>query len=71
MISRCEKILEYFIDSGLVRNPALTLFMLVALADLMATLSLFIPFQHLPAVARSHGLDRTEEDIVIRFISFI
>lgn len=60
-----DKILGLVIDPSLYRNPAFRLYLLVAAADLAATLSLFIPFQHLPAVAHSHGVDRTHAAYII------
>ena len=64
-LTMCDKILGLIIDPSLLRSPALRLYMLVAVADLMATLSLFIPFQHLPAVAVSHGVTRSQAAIII------
>ena len=64
-----DKILGLVVDPGLYRNPAFRLYLLVAAADLAATLSLFIPFQHLPAVAHSHGVDRTHAAYIISVTS--
>ena len=55
--TKMDKLLGVFIDRDLYKNPAFCLYLLVALADLAATLSLFIPFQYLPAVAHAHGVD--------------
>ena len=60
-----DRALGLVVDPGLYRNPAFRLYLLVAAADLAATLSLFIPFQHLPAVAHSHGVDRTHAAYII------
>ena len=64
-ISTCDRALGLIIEPRLYRNPAFKLYMLVAGADLAATLSLFIPFQHLPAVAYSHGVTRTQAAYII------
>ena len=63
--SQFHKILSLIIDPDLLKNPAFQLYLLVAVADLFATLSLFIPFQHLPAVAHSHGVTRTQAAYII------
>ena len=64
-----DKIFGLMVDPGLYRNSAFRLYLLVAAADLAATLSLFIPFQHLPAVAHSHGVDRTHAAYIISVTS--
>ena len=64
-----DQIIGLVVDPGLYRNPAFRLYLLVAAADLAATLSLFIPFQHLPAVAHSHGVDRTHAAYIISVTS--
>ena len=64
-----DKIVGLVVDPGLYRNSAFRLYLLVAAADLAATLSLFIPFQHLPAVAHSHGVDRTHAAYIISVTS--
>lgn len=63
--SKMDKLLGVFIDRDLYKNPAFCLYLLVALADLAATLSLFIPFQYLPAVAHAHGVDKAHAAYII------
>ena len=63
--TRLDKVNCVFIDRDLYKNPAFCLYLLVALADLSATLSLFIPFQYLPAVAHAHGIDSTSAAYII------
>ena len=41
----CDQVLGLVVEPGLYRSPAFRLYLLVAAADLAATLSLFIPFQ--------------------------
>jgi hypothetical protein len=41
-------------------SPALGLYLLVCLADMVATLSLFIPFHYVPSIARARGLSATQ-----------
>ena len=53
------------LDPRLLASPALKLFLLVAAADLAATVSLFIPFQHLPAIAVARGLTKSQAAYVI------
>ena len=63
--SKCRRLLTVLVDPRLLSSPALKLFLLVALADLAATLSLFIPFQHLPAIAVARGLTKSQAAYVI------
>ena len=63
--SKMDKLLGVFIDRDLYKHPAFCLYLLVALADLAATLSLFIPFQYLPAVAHAHGVDKAHAAYII------
>ena len=49
------------VDPRLQNSPALKLYMLVAVADLAATLALFIPFQHLPAIATARGVSKARD----------
>ena len=63
--TKLDKVIGVFIDKDLYKNPAFRLYMMVALADLAATLSLFIPFQYLPAVASVHGVDKTYAAYII------
>ena len=63
--SRCWRLLTLLVDPRLLTSPALRLFLLVAAADLAATLSLFIPFQHLPAIAVARGVSKSSAAYVI------
>ena len=49
----------------LVFSPVLGLFLLVCLADVVATLSLFIPFHYVPSIASDRGLTRTQGAMLI------
>ena len=62
---QCGRLLTVLVDPRLLTSPALKLFLLVAGADLAATLSLFIPFQHLPAIAVARGLTKSQAAYVI------
>ena len=46
-------------------SPVLGLFLLVCLADVVATLSLFIPFHYVPSIASDRGLTRTQGAMLI------
>ena len=46
-------------------SPVLGLFLLVCLADVVATLSLFIPFHYVPTIARDRGLTRAQGAMLI------
>ena len=63
--SCCGRVLGLVLEPGLYTSPAFPLYALVVAADLAATLALFIPFQHLPAVAHSRGVDRTQAAYII------
>ena len=49
----------------LIFSPVLGLFLLVCLADVVATLSLFIPFHYVPSIASDRGLTRTQGAMLI------
>ena len=49
----------------LVFSPVLGLFLLICLADVVATLSLFIPFHYVPSIASDRGLTRTQGAMLI------
>ena len=59
------RLLDLVLEPQLRSSPALRLYLLVALADLAATLSLFIPFQHLPAIAAARGLSKADAACLI------
>jgi len=63
--SRWSRLLGLLVDPRLQNSPALRLYMLVAVADLAATLALFIPFQHLPAIATARGVTKARAAYVI------
>ena len=63
--SRLTRLFGLLVDPELQRSPALNLYMLVTLADLAATLALFIPFQHLPAIATARGVSKSKAAYVI------
>ena len=46
-------------------SPVLGLFLLVCLADVVATLSLFIPFHYVPSIASDRGLTRAQGAMLI------
>ena len=60
-----ERLQDVLLDWRLRSCPALRLYLLVAAADLAATLSLFIPFQHLPAIAAARGLSTSRAACLI------
>ena len=64
-LSKLDKILGLFIERDLYRNPSFCLYLLVCLADLAATLSLFIPFQYLPAIAHAQGVHKSQAAYII------
>ena len=55
----------FVITCILVCSPVLGLFLLVCLADVVATLSLFIPFHYVPSIARERGLTQTQGAMLI------
>ena len=63
--SKMDKLLGVFINRVLYKNLAFCLYLLVALADLAATLSLVLPFQYLPAVVHAHGVEKAHAAYII------
>ena len=53
----CSKsLISLFLSKDLLESPALSTYLLIALADGVATLALFIPFTYLPDLAISQGV---------------
>jgi len=63
--TKVDRVLSLLIDKNLYKNPAFCLYLVVVFADLAATLSLFIPFQYLPAIAHAHGVDKSHAAYII------
>merc|ERR1712013_560670 len=59
------RVLSTLLDPQLYNSPVLGLFLLVCLADVVATLSLFIPFHYVPSIARERGLTQTQGAMLI------
>lgn len=59
------RIAGLILDPALYKSPALGLYLLVCLADVVATLSLFIPFHYVPSIAKDRGLTPAEAAMLI------
>ena len=58
-------LLSIFLSKDLLESPALSTYLLVALADGVATLALFIPFTYLPDLAISKGVASNDAAFLI------
>ena len=52
----------------LLRSPRLLQFLVVGLGDSLATLSLYIPFTHLPAAVQARGVSPAQASLLISVI---
>jgi len=66
--SLSAKVGGFILGPSLYASPALGLYLLVALADVMATLSLFIPFHYTPSIAHERGLTSAQGAMLISAI---
>jgi len=60
--------LAKLLGAGLATSPLLPVFFLVALADALASCSLYIPFTHLPSAAENSGLSPEEGAMLVSII---
>ena len=51
--------------SSLTSSPALPAFLMLGLADTLSTLSLYMPYTHLPSAVEARGLDGSEAAVLI------
>ena len=56
------------LDPRILRSPRLLQFLVVGLADSLATLSLYIPFTHLPAAVLDRGVSPAQASLLISVI---
>ena len=62
----CSKsLISLFLSKDLLESPALSTYLLIALADGVATLALFIPFTYLPDLAVSKGVSANDAAFLI------
>ena len=62
----CSKyLISLFLSRDLLESPALSTYLLIALADGIATLALFIPFTYLPDLAVSKGVSPNDAAFLI------
>jgi len=57
--SRCRGwrlAVSYLVGPGLASSPNLALFFVVLVGDFLATMSIYIPYTHLPSLALAHGI---------------
>lgn len=60
--------LAKILGSDLANSPALPVFFLLALGDMLATLSLYIPFTHLPSAAMATGVSASQSALLVSAI---
>ena len=60
--------LARIIGTDLANSSALHVFVLLALGDMLATLSLYIPYTHLPSAAIATGVSPTESALLVSAI---
>jgi len=60
--------LARIIGSDLANSSALSVFFLLALGDMLATLSLYIPYTHLPSAAMATGVTPTKSAMLVSAI---
>ena len=56
------------LDPRILRSPRLLQFLVVGLGDSLATLSLYIPFTHLPAAVLDRGVSPAQASLLISVI---
>jgi len=54
--STCKKIMGMAIGKELIENPGIVLFFIVTIADFLAFTGIYIPYTHLPTLARSENI---------------
>ena len=64
-ISCSKYLISLFLSRDLLESPALSTYLLIALADGIATLALFIPFTYLPDLAVSQGVSPNDAAFLI------
>ena len=57
--------LSWVVGASLAASPHFPSFLVVMLADFLATVSLYIPYTHLPTLAGSRGLDTAQVGFLI------
>jgi len=67
-VSCVEKIVTLFMDRNLYRHADFMVFFCILIADIITTFGLFIPYHHLPPVARQAGLSKANADFLISVI---
>merc|ERR1712096_522222 len=60
--------LAKILGSDLANSPALPVFFLLAPGDMLATLSLYIPFTHLPSAAMATGVSASQSALLVSAI---
>ena len=63
--SLSRSLMSVFLSSDLMDSPGLRTYLLVTLADGVATLALFIPFTFLPSLATSQGISPSDAAFLI------
>jgi len=63
-----KKALYIVIDRSLCSAPEFRLFMLLVLADVLATFSLFIPYHHLSLISIAAGISKSKADFLLSVI---
>merc|ERR1719167_1457472 len=49
-------VVSYLVGPQLASSPNLPLFFMVLIGDFLATMSIYIPYTHLPSLALAHGI---------------
>ena len=64
-VSGLRTLVSWMLSPELLASPSLPVYLLIALADGLATLALFVPFTYLPQLAMSHGIPANDAAFLI------